>query len=204
MSSNVAFYDLHPKPADMRDEVLDGLSRPRKWIPPKFFDDQRGSRLFDAITELPEYYPTRTEIAILERHGREMADLLGREVLLVELGSGSSLKIRVLLEALNPAVYVPVDISRDHLLASARDLARSFPGLAVHATCADYSLPFELPVAAQGRDMAAFFPRFEHRQLRAGGGRAFSAQGRMPARPRREATGRRGPDQGCRCAPRGL
>jgi dimethylhistidine N-methyltransferase len=142
----------------MRAEVLAGLSREQKRIAPKFFYDRRGSQLFDAITELPEYYPTRTEIGILERHGGEMAELLGRDVLLLELGSGSSLKIRTLLEALSPAVYAPIDISRDHLLASARDLADSFPGLKVCATCADYSAPFELPVEEAHLDRAAFFP----------------------------------------------
>lgn len=158
MNARVNFYDLHPAPADMRSEVLAGLYRKQKSIPPKFFYDQRGSELFDAITRLPEYYPTRTEIGILERHGDEMAELVGRDALLVELGSGSSLKIRVLLEALDPAVYVPVDISKEHLLTSARDLAGSFPGLEVHAACADYSAPFDLPFDDRGRDRAAFFP----------------------------------------------
>jgi dimethylhistidine N-methyltransferase len=154
----VHFYDLHPAPADMRAEVLQGLSAEQKTIPPKFFYDRRGSELFDAITELPEYYPTRTEIGILERYGEEMAELVGRDALLVELGSGSSLKIRVLLEALEPAVYMPVDISKEHLLASARGLASSFPGLEVHAACADYSVPFDLPMEDGGRGRAAFFP----------------------------------------------
>jgi dimethylhistidine N-methyltransferase len=158
MSAEVHFYDLHPRQADMRSEVLEGLSRTQKWIPPKFFYDQRGSKLFDAITKLPEYYPTRAEIGILERHGEEMAAFVGREVLLVELGSGSSLKIRRLLDALRPAIYVAVDISKEHLLLSAQDLARSFPGLDVHAACADYSVPFELPVDDERTDRAAFFP----------------------------------------------
>ena len=158
MSARVQFTDLQPKPADMRAEVVAGLSRPRKQLPPKYFYDQRGSRLFDAITELPEYYPTRTEVGILERYGSEMAELVGHEVLLVELGSGSSGKIRVLLQALRPAVYMPVDISRDHLLESVTSLAKSFEGLEIHAVCADYSAPFALPLGARGRDCAAFFP----------------------------------------------
>jgi dimethylhistidine N-methyltransferase len=142
----------------MRAEVLAGLARDQKRIPPKFFYDKRGSRLFDAITGLPEYYPTRTEIGILDRYGSEMARLVGRDSVLVELGSGSSHKIRVLLEALEPAVYVPVDISRDHLLASARDLASAFPALDVRAVCADYSIPLDLPIATDGRARTAFFP----------------------------------------------
>jgi dimethylhistidine N-methyltransferase len=158
VNGDVAFYDLRPAPADMRADILAGLAAEPKAIPPKYFYDRRGSELFDAITRLPEYYPTRTEIGILERYGDEMAELVGRDVLLVELGSGSSLKIRVLLEALEPAVYMPVDISREHLLASARDLARSFPGLDVQAACADYSAPLDLPVGDAGRNRAAFFP----------------------------------------------
>lgn len=158
MSVELRFTDLHPEPADMRADVLAGLSRRRKQLPPKYFYDQRGSRLFDAITELPEYYPTRTEIGILQRHGSEMAEMVGRDALLVELGSGSSYKIRVLLQALEPTVYVPVDISREHLLESAGALARCFGGLEVHAVCADYSVPFELPLNGEDRGRAAFFP----------------------------------------------
>ena len=154
----VHFHDLHPTPADMRAEVLDGLSQPQKRLSPKFFYDARGSALFDAICELREYYPTRTEIGILRRYGHEIAALLGRDALLVELGSGSSRKIRVLLEALRPAVYMPVDISREHLLRSAEALADAFPGLDVHAVCADYSVPFELPVDDHDHPRAAFFP----------------------------------------------
>lgn len=158
MNERLHFTDLHPQPADMRAEVLAGLAHPRKQLPPKYFYDRRGSQLFDAITELPEYYPTRTEIGILERHGSEMADLVGRNALLVELGSGSSHKIRVLLRALEPAVYVPIDISREHLLASARSLAENFQDLEIHAVCADYSSPFALPSRLNGAPRSAFFP----------------------------------------------
>jgi dimethylhistidine N-methyltransferase len=154
----VHFHDLHPTPADIRAEVLSGLALPQKRIAPKFFYDADGSRLFDAICALPEYYPTRTEIGILRRHGAEMATLLGRDALLIELGSGSSLKIRTLLEALRPAIYMPVDISKEHLLSSAKNLAHSFPGLTVHAVCADYSTAFVLPVADHEHPRAAFFP----------------------------------------------
>ncbi len=156
--SNLHFHDLHPTPADMRAEVLVGLALPQKRISPKFFYDAEGSRLFDAICELSEYYPTRTEIGLLRDHGAEMARLLGRDALLIELGSGSSLKIRTLLEALRPAVYMPVDISREHLLQSATDLAAAFPALRVHAVCADYSTAFVLPVDHHAHPRAAFFP----------------------------------------------
>lgn len=158
IESRVRFFDFHPTTADVRAEVLEGLSRPRKRLPPKLFYDQQGSRLFDAITELPEYYPTRTEIRILRDHGAAMADRLGRGCVLIELGSGSSLKIQTLLAALQPRVYIPIDISRAHLLESAQALAERFPELSIRAACADYSGPFELPLEPEWRDLAAFFP----------------------------------------------
>ncbi len=165
-AGRVHFHDLHPTPADMRAEVLAGLALPQKRLSPKYFYDDAGSRLFDAICELPEYYPTRTEIGILRRHGAAMAARLGRDVLLIELGSGSSLKIRTLLAALEPAIYMPVDISREHLLRSVHDLAAAFPELVIHAVCADYSsalvLPLDDPVSRPldhwGHQRAAFFP----------------------------------------------
>ena len=156
--SRIRFFDFHPTTADVRAEVLEGLSRPRKRLPPKLFYDQHGSQLFDAITELPEYYPTRTEIRILREHGAAMADRLGRGCVLIELGSGSSLKIQTLLAALQPRVYIPVDISKAHLLESAQALAERFPELSIRAACADYSGPFELPLESDWRDLAAFFP----------------------------------------------
>lgn len=155
---SIRFFDYRPTPADVRAEVLEGLGRPVKRLSPKLFYDQHGSQLFDAITELPEYYPTRTEIGILREHGSEMADRLGRDNILIELGSGSSLKIQILLAALQPRVYLPVDISREHLLESAHALAERFPGLAIRAACADYSAPFRLPIEPDWTDLAAFFP----------------------------------------------
>jgi dimethylhistidine N-methyltransferase len=157
-AAEIHFHDLHPAPADMRADVLSGLAFAQKRLAPKYFYDAEGSRIFDAICELAEYYPTRTEIDILRRHGADMAKRLGRDALLIELGSGSSLKIRVLLEALRPAVYMPVDISKDHLQQSAESLAATFPSLQVHAVCADYSVPFQLPVDDHEHPRAAFFP----------------------------------------------
>lgn len=154
----VRFYDMHPPDSDMYREVLDGLLQTPRTISPKFFYDRRGSELFEAITETPEYYPYRTELALLERHGEEMAALLGSDCLLVELGSGSSRKIRLLLDALRPAAYMPVDISREFLLEAANELAGEYPGLEVHATCADYSRGLELPWSPKELPRAAFFP----------------------------------------------
>jgi dimethylhistidine N-methyltransferase len=158
MNGRIHFYDDHPPVADIRAEVLEGLSQRPKQIAPKYFYDQRGSQLFEAITELPEYYPTRTELSILETNGQHIAACLGSDCMLMELGSGSSRKIRVLLDALRPAAYVPLDISRDHLLDSAHALARDYPQLQVHAACTDYSSDFDLPDLPQYHRRAAFFP----------------------------------------------
>ncbi len=151
-------YDHKPALADMRDEVLAGLrARPRR-ISPKYFYDARGSRLFQAITELPEYYPTRTEIRLLRRHGVAIRECVGDSCLLVEFGSGTNAKIRLLLETVRPAAYMPLDISLDQLSRAAAELAEDYPWLEVHAACLDYSHAVTLPeIAAAGRRVA-FFP----------------------------------------------
>ena len=110
------FHDLAPGEESFRDAVLKGLGRTPKSIPCKFFYDARGSALFEAICRLPEYYPTRTEVAILEENAAAIATQIGPHSRLIEFGSGASTKARILLEALDrPAAYVPVDISREHL-----------------------------------------------------------------------------------------
>jgi dimethylhistidine N-methyltransferase len=131
-------------------EVLAGLARPQKQLPCKYFYDERGSHLFDEICELEEYYLTRCELAILRRHAGQMAGRIGTGCALIEYGSGSSLKTRLLLDRLDrPAAYVPVDISGEHLLHSARQLARAYPGLEVVPVCADFTRPFALPKLRQ-------------------------------------------------------
>ena len=138
----VELLDFHPAPADVRVEVIAGLSKPQKQLPCKFFYDARGSALFDAICELPEYYPTRTESRITRDNAEAIADAIGPNALLVEYGSGSSLKTRILLDHLHDlAGYVPIDISKSHLMASAESIAGAYPGLAVKAVCADYTRP---------------------------------------------------------------
>ena len=123
-----------------------GLARPRKMISPKYFYDERGSQLFDAITHLPEYYPTETEFGIMRDNIDELADLVGTRASLIEYGSGSSRKTRILLEHLHElAVYVPVDISEDHLITSATSIRSEFPGLEVLPVVADFTKPFALP-----------------------------------------------------------
>lgn len=154
----VKFFDEHPSVANLRDEVLAGLGRTPKQIAPKFFYDQKGSELFDAICEQPEYYLTRTEIHILRRHAKEIASLTGNKCLLLELGSGASKKVRLLLETLRPAVYWGVDISKEFLLRSTRRLAADYPWLEVHATCADFSGGLALSNHRPAGKTLAFFP----------------------------------------------
>lgn len=157
----IRFTDRQPAPADILDEVLHGLFSPRKRLPPKLFYDKRGSELFEAICKTPEYYPTRTEIGILRDSAAEIAETVGRDCILIEPGSGNSQKVRLLLEALRPAVYLPMDISRDHLKLSVQALAAAYPWLRVHAVCADYSggmEPFTLPELAAESKKVVFFP----------------------------------------------
>ncbi|MCU0565410.1 MAG: L-histidine N(alpha)-methyltransferase [Oculatellaceae cyanobacterium Prado106] len=163
--AQVQLYDLHPPLDDFRAEVLQGLRQPQKMIPPKFLYDKRGAALFDLICTLEEYYLTRTEMGILQTHAAEMANLIGDSVLM-EFGSGSSQKIRILLDALsaNPLasdpVYVGIDISKQHLLEACDRLTQDYPGLTAIALCADYTQPLELS-AIEGmgdRHKVAFFP----------------------------------------------
>jgi len=154
----IPFYDAHPGDADLRREVIAGLSAQPRSIPPKFFYDAQGSELFDRICGLPEYYQTRTEVAILQRVAPQLAGLVGEACVLVELGSGASKKVRVLLEALRPSGYVGVDISKEFLLASTAILARDYPWLEVHAACVDFSTGLEVPTCDPAAHKVAFFP----------------------------------------------
>lgn len=148
------------QPESIRDEVLRGLSLPQKELPPKLFYDEQGSRLFDQITELEEYYPTRTELAITRTYAGEMAELIGSDSLLVEYGSGSSVKTRILLDHLpDLACYMPVDISEAHLHSSAAALAAVYPHLNIRPVCADYTAPFLLPALSPApRRTVVYFP----------------------------------------------
>ncbi|MGI4787480.1 MAG: L-histidine N(alpha)-methyltransferase [Janthinobacterium lividum] len=129
-------------------EALSGLTQSQKTLPCKYFYDQRGSQLFDQICELPEYYPTRTEAGIMQNNIHEMASLFGPDCLLIEYGSGSSTKTRILLDHLpHLAGYVPMDISREHLYQTADSLADAYPTLDILPLCADYTTSFELPKA---------------------------------------------------------
>jgi L-histidine Nalpha-methyltransferase len=155
------FHDFAPEPESFRECVLAGLSQRQKSIPCRFLYDERGSTLFEAICETPEYYPTRTETGILAACAQEIAALMGPHCQLVEFGSGSSRKVRLLLSAFEqPSSYVAIDISREALQQAADDVAALFPNIDVRAVCADYMAPLDLadiPEPKQGRRLG-FFP----------------------------------------------
>jgi dimethylhistidine N-methyltransferase len=129
-----------------RLDVLEGLSRPQKTLPSRWLYDDRGSELFEEITNLPEYYPTRTERGILEAHATEMAALAGEKALLIEYGAGAGIKTEILITAIgSPAAYVPIDIAGDFLAASARRIERRFPYVEIRPVVADFTQVFDLP-----------------------------------------------------------
>jgi dimethylhistidine N-methyltransferase len=150
IESSPRLYDFEPQQKTFLSEVLQGLQDARKELPSKYFYDDIGSQLFEQICELDEYYPTRTELAIMQERVGEIATLLGPNCLLIEYGSGSSTKTRLLLDALHdPAGYVPIDIAKEQLLRSVAALAETYPGLEVLPVCADYTSDFELPVPSK-------------------------------------------------------
>jgi len=147
-------------PSEFAQDLVEALaSRPRS-ISPKYFYDAAGSQLFDRICELPEYYPTRTELRILTNNAREIAAQMGPHAEIVEFGAGSLRKVRLLLDAMKrPARYLPIDISAEHLSLSVAALQRDYPGLAVQPVAADYTLPLRLPAPLPGAGQrVGFFP----------------------------------------------
>jgi dimethylhistidine N-methyltransferase len=153
--------DAPPATEGFLEDVFQGLSKSQKQLPCKYFYDEAGSRLFDRICELDEYYPTRTEIGLLKEHGGEIAELVGGDVCLIEFGCGSLVKTRLLLDALtDPGVFVPIDISREHLLRAAAQLNEDYAELEVLPVVADFTRALALPAAveADGRRRVAFFP----------------------------------------------
>jgi dimethylhistidine N-methyltransferase len=159
MSESIQYelHELDMLKVDVADELLAGLQQTQKSIAPKYFYDERGSELFTEITGTQEYYVTRTEIALLKQYGAEMAACIGPDSLLVEYGSGSSEKIRILLDQVKPKIYAPLDISRDYLDSAAVGVATEYPWLEVKAACLDYTQPFSLPFALLD-NCAGFFP----------------------------------------------
>lgn len=159
-AGGVSVLDLEPATSDFLHQAIDGLSSSPRTLPSKFFYDERGSDLFQQICELPEYYVTRTETAILRQYGTEMADSIGENAELVGFGTGAGVKTRMLLDHLqNLIAYVPVDISKQRLTESAEALSRAIPALEILPVCADYLQPFELPAPSRKpAHIAVYFP----------------------------------------------
>jgi len=155
---NLHLHDMPVAATDMRSEVLQGLRLPQKQLSPKFFYDATGSELFEQITALPEYYPTRTEQQIMRQFGSEIFSAINAGSVLIEPGSGGCHKIQPLLEANGPSAYVPIEISRDALYDAATALARAFPATEFHAICADFTQPMQLPRSVPDAHRMVFFP----------------------------------------------
>lgn len=155
-----ALLDFTPGRESFLRDVLTGLTQTPRHLPCKYFYDDRGSRLFEEISGLREYYPTRTELAIMRRHAREIANQIGPGSMLVDLGSGSGVKTRLLLDHLPDAVaYVPVDISREHLVWASERLSLAYPTLEVLPVCADFVGEFRLPSpVTRPTHTAVYFP----------------------------------------------
>ena len=156
--NKLQFHDLHSTTSEFANDVLQGLDKRPASIPPKYFYDAQGSQLFDAITKQPEYYQTRTEIAILQDNADEIAHHVGIGSLLIEPGGGSCTKVHILLKGLRPMAYVPMDISSQHLQLAAEELSATFPWLEIHATCTDFTQVMSLPPTTLEGMKVAFFP----------------------------------------------
>lgn len=164
MTINPVFTDASPLASaspeqQFHTDVVNGLSASQKYLSAKYFYDAAGSDLFEAITRQPEYYPTRTELGILDVEGPAIAASLPRRADLVEFGSGSTVKVRRLLRHLpDLSAYVPVDVSESFLLSEAEALAKDFPQIAIEPVAADFTRPFTLPDRLHGEAVAGFFP----------------------------------------------
>lgn len=153
--------DLGLKKTNMMDDVLTGLSQSQKTIHPKYLYDKKGSEIFEEITHIPEYYPTRAESEILSTHSQEMADYIGNRALIIEPGSGNGVKVRQLLKKLHdPEGYVPIEISREILLRMTNELHEEFPELRVTPVCADFTAEMDFPLSISDRSgkKVIFFP----------------------------------------------
>ncbi len=159
-SQGIQLVDLDEQGIDraFRADVLAGLAQEQKAIPARWLYDDAGSQLFEDITQVPEYYPTRAETEILENRGEEFAEAIGPDRAVVEFGSGSSVKTPLLLKAIEPGAYVPLDIAGDFLRAAAADLSAKFPGLPVHPVEADFTKKVELPAEVADMPKLGFFP----------------------------------------------
>jgi L-histidine Nalpha-methyltransferase len=156
----VRYFNYPSMAVGFRDDVLRGLASPQKSIPPKYFYDERGSALFERICALPEYYPTRTEMAIMQANIAAIASAVGPQCELIEFGSGASIKTCLLIEQMRPPVYVPIDMAESALRAATQTLAARFPWLNIGAICGDFTRPIDMPdfSGVDVRRKVAFFP----------------------------------------------
>ena len=156
-AEQIFFHDLSSPSEHGGEELLKGLSAASKYISPKFFYDECGSELFTEITQQPEYYLTKTETKLLRDHVDEISRLIGKGCVLIEYGSGSSTKIKILLDSLRPSIYAPLDISKEYLISASEMLATEYHWLTVNATCVDFTAEFDLPFRNEQRKVG-FFP----------------------------------------------
>ena len=171
MSKTVTFHDYQPEELSLEDAVIEGLSQLQKTIPPKFFYDERGSNLFDEICLQPEYYPPTVELEMLKQYVDEIAQLTGQGRILIEPGAGSAVKVRILLDHLKPAAFIPMDISFCHLKSASLALSEQYPWLPIHAACVDFSHSLPIPEQAPVGQRLLFFPgssigNFNHKEAR--------------------------------------
>lgn len=160
MNPQIKLYDFEPVVNDVYQDVLAGLRKPNKELPDTLYYDEHGSQLFDRLCETDDYYLTRTELAIMRKEVGEMVALIGEKALLIEYGSGTSLKTRILLDHLpQSAGYVPIDISKEHLMKAAIEIAKQYPDIEVLPVCADYSQRFDVPSPTQSPSRrVAYYP----------------------------------------------
>ncbi len=197
MDTTLARISHLPAPEDSFAEcLLAGLGRTPKEIACKFFYDEAGSRLFDQICELPEYYQTRTETQLLARHAGEIAALIGPGMEILEFGAGSLRKVRILLDAAQDCcAYTPLDISGAYLAEVVRTLAADYPALTLRPLVGDFTLPLDIPALPGNPRRAGFFSGQHHRQFQARCRRKPAAAHARVAEWRRVAD-RRGPGEG--------
>lgn len=154
----VHYHELMPAQDDFYNDVLNGLKSKTKSIPPKYFYDQKGSQLFDEITETIEYYPTRTELKLLQMHALEISQKISNCKVLIEPGGANFSKVSCLLNVISPEAYVPIDISKEHLEDAVIKLSREFSELNIHAVSADFTKKLDLPIDLTQKNQLVFFP----------------------------------------------
>lgn len=157
-SGNAALKSTFDENELLKQELLQGLLADRKYVNPKFFYDEYGSQLFEKIMKLPEYYPTRTEIALLKQYQDEIAEVIGEDKVLIEPGAGNCEKVQFILSSLKPKCYIPIDISADFLFDCASNLQTKFPSINIHAVADDMKAKVDVPDTFKNNDKVIFYP----------------------------------------------